>query len=39
MLAHVEPSAFSRTMSATTAQRLRPDAVLALVFGVLRGGP
>ena len=39
MLAHVAPSAFSRTMSATTAQRLRPDAVLALVFGGVAGRP
>ena len=32
MLAHVEPSAFSRSMSATTAQRSCPSVVLAPVF-------
>ena len=32
MLAHVEPSAFSRSMSATTAQRSCPSVVLAPAF-------
>jgi hypothetical protein len=39
MLAHVEPSAFSRTMSATTAQRSCPPVYSPLVSGVLRNGP
>ena len=36
MLAHVEPSAFSRTMSATTASGLTPLSYSLLFSGVLR---